>query len=232
MVIKGYDTSPPIPPPTQVVKVADADSSSRFGCKGIMYPPSRREVVEEALRKHFFASFGITLIHVFVPQVDDSDILCSHGLIYVNEECEAEALQLDGSDMGGGRILQITAYPFADHHLDHVFAQTKGIDQFLQRTLEVSGFDTSLASKDDIKEMVRGLFGTSGCFVLGNGCVLLYLRGQDNIDNALKLSGVSVRGFKIAVDMVLPIDSIDVGIPRPVWLPPAQGNKKTIMATD
>lgn len=80
--------------------------------------------------------------------------------------------------------------------------------------LYVTGFDTCLASKDDIKKMVRGLFpGCGGCYVRRGGFVLVYIRGQDDIDNALKLSGVSVRGFKIAVDTVLPIERVIVGTP-------------------
>ncbi|KAG2267021.1 hypothetical protein Bca52824_074100 [Brassica carinata] len=99
--------------------------------------------------------------------------------------------------------------------------------------LYVTGFDTCLASKDDIKKMVRGLFpGCVGCYVRRGGSVLVYIRGQDDIDNALKLSGVSVRGFKIAVDTVLPIERVIVGTPA-MYLPPLpQGNHKTIIATD
>ncbi|CAF1946132.1 hypothetical protein HID58_073962 [Brassica napus] len=224
MVVKGYDTSPPTPPKEVVVEAM----IKHLGYD--TFTPTPREVVEEALRKHF-ASRGITLIHVAVPE-ENSHILCSHGLIYVNEECEAEALKLDGSDMGGGRILEVAAYPFADNHLDHIFAPTKATE-CLERTLYVTGFDTCLASKDDIKKMVRGLFpGCGGCYVRRGGFVLVYIRGQDDIDNALKLSGVSVRGFKIAVDTVLPIERVIVGTPA-MYLPPLpQGNQKTIITTD
>ena len=64
MVVKGYDTSPPTP----------------------------REDVEEALRKHF-ASRGIKLIHAYVPVDFDTLTLCSYAFIYVYEEYEAEALE-------------------------------------------------------------------------------------------------------------------------------------------
>ncbi|CAH8290873.1 unnamed protein product [Eruca vesicaria subsp. sativa] len=205
MVVKGYDTSPP------------------------------REDVEEALRKHF-ASRGIKLIHVSVP-VDyyDSRIPCcrSHALIYVNEECEAEALKLNGSDMGGGdRILEITAYPFADNHLDHVFAPTIVTEQYKQRGLKVTGFNTSLASKDDIMKMVSKAFPGSGCFVHRGGCCLVLLHGQDAVENALKLSGGSVGGFKIAVDKVLPIKKVTVGTYPKAWMAFAEGKQKTIMTKD
>ncbi|CAH8356634.1 unnamed protein product [Eruca vesicaria subsp. sativa] len=204
MVVKGYDTSPP------------------------------REDVEESLRKHF-ASRGIKLIHVSVPVDFHGRILCcrSHALIYVNEECEAEALKLNGSDMGGGdRILEITAYPFADNHLDHVFAPTIVTEQYKQRGLDVTGFDTSLASEDDIMKMVCEAFPGSGCFVYRDGCCLVYLHGQDAVENALKLSGGSVGGFKIAVDKVLPIKRVSVGTYPKAWLALAAGKQKTIMTAD
>ncbi|CAH8290993.1 unnamed protein product [Eruca vesicaria subsp. sativa] len=202
MVVKGYDTSPP------------------------------REDAEEALRQHF-ASRGIKLIHVSVSEdYYDSRILCSYGLIYVNEECEAEALKLQGSDMGGGCILEIIAYPFADNHLDHVFAPTKASDEYLQRGLKVTGFDTNIASKDDIMKMVSEAFPGSGCFVHNGGCCLVYLHGQDAVENALKLSGASVGGFKIAVDKVLPIRKVSVGTYPKAWFAFAEGKQKTIMTAD
>ncbi|CAH8290480.1 unnamed protein product [Eruca vesicaria subsp. sativa] len=196
---------------------------------------SPREDVEEALRQ-YFASCGIKLIHVSVFESVfehyQKTFLCRHGLIYVNEECEAEALKLQGSDMGGGCILDITAYPFADNHLDHVFAPTKDSDEYLQRGLKVTGFDTSRASKDDIMKMVSKVFPGSGCFVHNGGCALVYLHGQDAVENALKLSGGSVGGFKIAVDKVLPIKKVSVGTYPNAWSAFAEGKPKTIMTAD
>ena len=66
------------------------------------------------------------------------------ALIFFNGECEAEALKLDGSYVGGlvskkksnvgGRILTITAYPFDDNSLEHLFAPTSVIDEYRQHT--------------------------------------------------------------------------------------------------
>ncbi|XP_013603772.1 PREDICTED: uncharacterized protein LOC106311084 isoform X1 [Brassica oleracea var. oleracea] len=61
---------------------------------------SRKNVVEEGLRKHF-ASRGIKLIHASAHELDyRGTILCRFALIYVNEEDGEKALKLDGSDMG------------------------------------------------------------------------------------------------------------------------------------
>ncbi|KAG2297820.1 hypothetical protein Bca52824_034292 [Brassica carinata] len=160
------------------------------------------------------------------------------ALIYVNGECEAEALKLDGSDMGG-RILTITAYPFDDNRLEHVFAPTKATDKYRQRTLKVTGFDTSL-SKDDIKKMLRGVFPGSGCFPFMDGSAFLYLRGQDAMDKALKLSGGSVGGFKFAVTAVLPIRVLKCGFSLASMLAMVEkakptlceGNQKKIKTTE
>ncbi|CAG7886658.1 unnamed protein product, partial [Brassica rapa] len=189
MVVEGYDTSPP------------------------------REDVEEALKKHF-ASRGINLMHVSVP-VDYKCRNRRRALIYVNGECEAEALKLDGSYVGGlvskkksnvgGRILTITAYPFDDNSLEHLFAPTSVIDEYRQHTLKVRGFDTSL-SLNDIEKMLLRVFPGSDCFPLCDGSVLLYLRGHYAMDEALKLSGGSVEGFKFAVTEVLPETVIETGI--------------------
>ncbi|CAF2101849.1 hypothetical protein HID58_019634 [Brassica napus] len=189
MVVEGYDTSP------------------------------RREDVEEALKKHF-ASRGIKLMHVSVP-VDYKCRNRRRALIYVNGECEAEALKLDGSYVGGlvskkksnvgGRILTITAYPFDDNSLEHLFAPTSVIDEYRQHTLKVRGFDTSL-SLNDIEKMLLRVFPGSDCFPLWDGSVLLYLRGQYAMDEALKHSGGSVEGFKFAVTEVLPETVIETGI--------------------
>ncbi|KAG5413137.1 hypothetical protein IGI04_000704, partial [Brassica rapa subsp. trilocularis] len=186
MVVEGYDTSP------------------------------TREDVEEALKKHF-ASRGINLMHVSVP-VDYKCRNRRRALIYVNGECEAEALKLDGSYVGGlvskkksGRILTITAYPFDDNSLEHLFAPTSVIDEYRQHTLKVRGFDTSL-SLNDIEKMLLRVFSGSDCFPLCDGSVLLYLRGQYAMDDALKLSGGSVQGFKFAVTEVLPETVIETGI--------------------
>ncbi|CAH8291113.1 unnamed protein product [Eruca vesicaria subsp. sativa] len=207
---------------------------SRMVVKGYDTSPPREDV-EEALRQHF-ASRGIKLIHVSVFEDYDTLVLCRCALIYVNEECEAEALKLQGSDMGGGCILEIKAYPFADNHLDEVFAPTKASDEYLQRGLKVTGFDTSLATEDDIMKMVREAFPRSGCFVHNDGSALVYLHGQDAIENALKLSGGSVGGFKIAVDKVLPIRKVSVGIYPSIypnaWLDLGAGKQKTIMTKD
>ncbi|KAF3492987.1 hypothetical protein DY000_02057866, partial [Brassica cretica] len=97
---------------------------------------SRKDVVEEGLRKHF-ASRGIKLIHAFAHELDfNRTILCRCGLIYVNEEDEEKALTFDGSDMGG-RILRFTAYPFDSNRLDHFFATPEAQDKYRQRVLKV-----------------------------------------------------------------------------------------------
>ncbi|XP_018455010.1 uncharacterized protein LOC108826135 [Raphanus sativus] len=186
MVVEGYDTSPP------------------------------RKDVEEALKQHF-ASHGIKLMHASVP-VDCK--FCKffsrrRALIYVNGECEAEALKLDGSDMGG-RILKITAYPFDDNSLEHDFAPTELIDEYRPRKLKVTGFGTSL-SRDDIKKMLCRVFPGSTCVSVRDGSALLHLRGPYAMDEALKLSGGSVEGFKFAVTKVLPEIVMQVGIRREDW---------------
>ncbi|KAL0732718.1 hypothetical protein Bca4012_008927 [Brassica carinata] len=118
-----------------------------------------RTDVEEALIKHF-ASRGIKLIHVSVPEVDKTHtILCRCGLIYLNEEDEEKALKFDGSVMGG-RMLRVTAYPFENNRLDHFFSTTEAQDKNLLRALKVTGFDTSLA-RDVLEEMVRAVFPQS-----------------------------------------------------------------------
>ncbi|KAJ4896847.1 RNA-binding (RRM/RBD/RNP motifs) family protein [Raphanus sativus] len=228
-------------------------SISRIAVEGYDTTSHPRVDVEEALRKHF-ASRGIKLIHASAPEIDiDFTILCRYALIYVNEEDEAEALKLDGSDMGG-RILRVTAYPFGNNRLEHLLSPTKAQDDYLQRTLDVTGFDTSMA-KDDVKEMVRRVFPRtgSGCSVFGDGRVFVYLRGRDAIDKALKLSGGSVGGFKIVVNEVLPIQKLGGGggVSRASMLAmaerdkaarlamaekdkamPCEGNQKAIMTTD
>ncbi|KAG2300938.1 hypothetical protein Bca52824_037410 [Brassica carinata] len=167
---------------------------------------SSRDEVEEALRKHF-ASREIKLIHASAPEVDERrTILCRYALIYLNEEDEEKALKFDGSDMRG-RILRVAAYPFDSNHLEHFFAPTKAQDKYLQRTLFVTGFDTSL-TKDDTKVMVRRVFPGSGCLVLSEGRVFVNLRGQDAIDKALQLSGDSVGGFKIVVNGISPLKKV------------------------
>ncbi|CAH8314040.1 unnamed protein product [Eruca vesicaria subsp. sativa] len=163
-----------------------------------------REVVEEALKKNL-ASRGIKFIHVSVPTE-----YCRCALIYVNGECEAEALKLDGSDMGG-RVLEIKAYPFDDNSLDYVFSPTDSFDKYRPHELKVTGFGTSL-SRNDIKEMLCRVFPGSGCTPLGNGSALLYLNGQNALDEALKLSGSSMEGFKFAVTEVFPEVVTHVGI--------------------
>ncbi|WZZ63182.1 hypothetical protein YC2023_063289 [Brassica napus] len=187
MVVKGYDTSPPTP----------------------------REDVEEALRKHF-ASRGIKLIHAYVPVDYDTLTLCSYAFIYVYEEYEAEALKLQGSDMVG-RILEITSYPFEDNHLDHVFPPCNPSDDIRQRTLKITGFDTSL-DEDDIEKMLLEFFPESGIMDICNGFVLLVISGLDTMDKALKLSGRTVRGSKFAVTTVLPIKLVRCGLSRAGWL--------------
>ncbi|XP_056841914.1 uncharacterized protein LOC108861956 [Raphanus sativus] len=182
MVVKGYDTSPPTP----------------------------REDVEEALRKHF-ASRGITLIHADVPVDFDTRALCSYGFIYVYEEYEAEALKLEGSDMGEGRILEIKSYPFEDHHLDHVFPPTNPSDDMLQRTLKITGFDPSL-DDDDVDKMLLEFLPDSGVMTSSNGTALVVIFGLDNMVKALKFSGTSVRGSKISVKTVLPIKLVRCGL--------------------
>ncbi|CDY28205.1 BnaA01g06440D [Brassica napus] len=154
-------------------------------------PP--REDVEEALKKHF-ASRGINLMHVSVP-VDYKCRNRRRALIYVNGECEAEALKLDGSYVGGlVSKKKVTV-----------------IDEYRQHTLKVRGFDTSL-SLNDIEKMLLRVFPGSDCFPLCDGSVLLYLRGHYAMDEALKLSGGSVEGFKFAVTEVLPETVIETGI--------------------
>ncbi|CAN6888771.1 unnamed protein product [Brassica oleracea] len=177
MVVKGYDTSPPTP----------------------------REDVEEALRKHF-ASRGIKLIHAYV--YFDTLTLCSYAFIYVYEEYEAEALKLQGSDMGG-RILEITSYPFEDNHLDHVFPPCNPSDDIRQRTLKITGFDTSV-DEDDIEKMLLEFFPESGIIDICNGCVFFLPPSL----LALKLSGRTVRGSKFAVTTVLPIKLVRCGLSR------------------
>ncbi|KAJ0260926.1 hypothetical protein HA466_0041520 [Hirschfeldia incana] len=162
------------------------------------------EVVEEALKKHL-TSRGIKLIHVSVPAE-----YCICALIYANRECEAEALKLDGSDMGG-RVLEIKAYPFDDNTLDHVFAPINSFDKHRPHELKVTGFGTSL-SQNDIKKMLCRVFPGSDCTALGNGSALLYLNGQHALDEALKLSGGSMEGFKFAVTEVLPEIVVPGGI--------------------
>ncbi|CAN7064186.1 unnamed protein product [Brassica oleracea var. botrytis] len=163
---------------------------------------SRKDVVEEGLRKHF-ASRGIKLIHAFAHELDfNRTILCRCGLIYVNEEDEEKALTFDGSDMGG-RILRVTAYPFDSNRLDHFFATPEAQDKYRQRVLNVTGFDTSLA-RDVLEEMVRSVFPGSYCSVLGE-VVFVYLRGKDAVEKALKLSGRSAGGFNLVVNTVLPL---------------------------
>ncbi|KAJ0237130.1 hypothetical protein HA466_0250410 [Hirschfeldia incana] len=181
MVVKGYDTSPPTP----------------------------REDVEEALRTHF-ASRGIYLIHADVPVDYETRALCSHAFIYVYEEYEAEALMLEGSDMGRGRILEIMSYPFEDHHLDHVFPPTNPSDDMLQRTLDIT-FDTSL-DEDDVDKMLLEYLPDSGIMVFSKGSALVVIFGLDTMVTALKLSGTSVRGSKIAVKTVLPIKLVRCGL--------------------
>lgn len=181
---------------------------SRMVVEGYDTSPPRKDV-EEALKQHF-ASHGIKLIHASV-NMDDN--FCSRrcALIYVNGECEAEALKLDGSDMGEGRILKITAYPFDDNSLEHVFAPTEVIDEYRPRTLKVTGFDTSLSPKD-IKKMLCRVFPGSTCVSVRDGSALLHLRGPYAMDEALKLSGGSVEGFKFAVTEVLPEIVMQAGI--------------------
>ncbi|KAF2574312.1 hypothetical protein F2Q70_00001688 [Brassica cretica] len=77
--------------------------------------------------------------------------------------------------------------------------------------LKVRGFDTSL-SLNDIKKMLLRVFPGSDCFTLWDGSALLYLRGQYAMDEALKLSGGSVEGFKFAVTEVLPETVMETGI--------------------
>ncbi|CAH8339346.1 unnamed protein product [Eruca vesicaria subsp. sativa] len=175
MVVTGYDTSPPL----------------------------NDSVVEMALKKHF-ASFGIKLIHASVPVDMHSLILCSHALIYVYEEFEADVLKLSGSDMGGGCVLEITAYPFDnDNSIHHVFAHLKY--DYRQRTLSIQGFDTSL-EEDAVEKMLREIIPLSSPIVVNDGVrctALLHLRGQDYVDKALQLSGGSLLGSNIAVTEVL-----------------------------
>ncbi|KAF3501370.1 hypothetical protein F2Q69_00040092 [Brassica cretica] len=76
--------------------------------------------------------------------------------------------------------------------------------------LKVTGFDTCL-SQNDIKKMLRWVFPGSGCFPFRDGSALLYLRGQYAMDEALKLSGGSVGGFKFAVTEVLPEIVLEAG---------------------
>ncbi|WZY80374.1 hypothetical protein YC2023_026758 [Brassica napus] len=156
---------------------------SRMVVEGYDTSP-RREDVEEALKKHF-ASRRIKLMHVSVP-VDYKCRNRRRALIYVNGECEAEALKLDGSYVGG------------------LVSKKK-------HTLKVRGFDTCL-SLNDIEKMLLRVFPGSDCFPLWDGSVLLYLRGQYAMDEALKLSGGSVQGFKFVVTEVFPETVIETGI--------------------
>ncbi|CAF2119312.1 unnamed protein product [Brassica napus] len=158
----------------------------------------RREDVEEALKKHF-VSRRIKLMHVSVP-VDYKCRNRRRALIYVNGECEAEALKLDGSYVGG-----------LVSKKKHLFAPTSVIDEYRQHTLKVRGFDTCL-SLNDIEKMLLRVFPGSDCFPLWDGSVLLYLRGQYAMDEALKLSGGSVQGFKFVVTEVFPETVIETGI--------------------
>ena len=188
MVVTGYDTSPP------------------------------RVDVEDALRNHF-ASHGIKLIHVSVPR---DFKFCKYfnrrrALIYVNGDCEAEALKLNRSDMGG-RILKITAYPFDDNSFEHDLAPTEVMDKYRPHKLCVAGFGTSL-SRDDIKKMLCRVFPRSSCVVFRNGGALLQLRGPYVLDEALKLSGGSVEGFKFAITEVLPEIVTPVGLCCEDWGP-------------
>ena len=85
MVVKGYDTSPPTPPKEVVVEAM----IKHLGYD--TFTPTPREVVEEALRKHF-ASRGITLIHVAVPE-ENSHILCRLcGFLLHWLDCSAAAV--------------------------------------------------------------------------------------------------------------------------------------------
>ncbi|KAL0732666.1 hypothetical protein Bca4012_008875 [Brassica carinata] len=206
---------------------------SRMSVEGYDTSSSRDEV-EEALRKHF-ASREIKLIHASAPEVDERrTILCRYALIYLNEEDEEKALKFDGSDMRG-RILRVAAYPFDSNHLEHFFAPTKAQDKYLQRTLFVTGFDTSL-TKDDTKVMVRRVFPGSGCLVLSEGRVFVNLRGQDAIDKALQLSGDSVGGFKIVVNAISAMrersKAARLAMAEKDKAILCEGNQETIMTTD
>ncbi|KAL0708654.1 hypothetical protein Bca4012_075080 [Brassica carinata] len=121
-------------------------------------------------------------------------------------------LLIQGSDMGG-RILEITSYPFEDNHLDHVFPPCNPSDDIRQRTLKITGFDTSL-DEDDIDKMLLEFFPESGIMDICNGFVLLVISGLDTMDKALKLSGRTVRGSKFAVTTVLPIKLVRCGLSR------------------
>ncbi|KAL0900366.1 hypothetical protein Bca101_084327 [Brassica carinata] len=197
----GYYGSKYKVPELDDVSYAGSSIIRRMVVKGYDTSPHTRGDVEEALRKHL-ASRGIKLIHAYVPVDYGTRTLCSRAFIYVYEEYEAEALKLEGSDMGGGRILDITSYPFEDNHLDHVFPP---IEDTQQRTLTIAGFDTSL-DEDDIEKMLLEFFPESGLLFFCNGCVYLAVYGLDTTEKALKLSGSSVRGYKIAVTKVYPVE--------------------------
>ncbi|CAH8381916.1 unnamed protein product [Eruca vesicaria subsp. sativa] len=160
-----------------------------------------RDDIEDSLVEHF-ESRGIRLIHVSVPMNDSNLRSRRRALIYVNGECEAQALKLDGSYVGRHRILKITAYPFDDNSLEHLFpAPTSSIDENRRRSVKVTVFDTSL-SLNDIEEMLLRVFPGFECFPHGNGVAVLAFCGPYAMDEVLKLSGGSVEGFNFAVTEV------------------------------
>ncbi|KAH0881558.1 hypothetical protein HID58_068952 [Brassica napus] len=126
------------------------------------------------------------------PREDVEEALRKHFA----SQYEAKALKLQGSDMGG-RILEITSYPFEDNHLDHVFPPCNPSDDIRQRTLKITGFDTSL-DEDDIDKMLLEFFPESGIMDICNG---------------------TVRGSKFAVTTVLPIKLVRCGLSRAARLP-------------
>uniref|UniRef100_A0A1J3JT93 Nucleolin 1 n=1 Tax=Noccaea caerulescens TaxID=107243 RepID=A0A1J3JT93_NOCCA len=176
--------------------------------------------VNLGLREHF-ASCG-EVIHVHFPGYDASrtPVLSRFALVYIRGEGAIEkALKLSGSDMGGRKVIA-KAYPLQAKQLDPEFASilaaSRDQDNRQQRTMGVTGFDTTLP-RDVVASTLRKHFSKCGTVqpvrvfhdhdlrkTLLRSKALITVDGEDTLEKVLlQLGGCDVDGFKnIQVSLV------------------------------
>ncbi|KAG5402880.1 hypothetical protein IGI04_008999 [Brassica rapa subsp. trilocularis] len=116
-----------------------------------------------------------------------------------------KALQLNGSDIGGRKIVVTSLPPGLDLSTglstDVLAARNVAHNKRNSEGISVTGYDTSL-TKDDVKNALTNHFSTCGeitdVFVL-NSRALIYFYEQGSNNRALQLSGTDLGGCTLVV---------------------------------
>uniref|UniRef100_A0A1J3CJT4 Nucleolin 1 n=1 Tax=Noccaea caerulescens TaxID=107243 RepID=A0A1J3CJT4_NOCCA len=206
--IKGLESS------NSDAEIRESSSVARICVEG--YNPLLRAYDVHLGLRELFASCG-EVIHVYIPGYvpNLSPVLNRFALVYIRgKRAEKKALKLSGVHMGGhiGPLsLVVKAYPFQAKYLgpdfDRILAATRDADNEGQRSMGVTGFDTSLP-KCVVETTLLKHFSKCGrvleiCAFYDDEesktlvpKAIAYVCGQDTVEKALQLGGCDVAGFE------------------------------------